>query len=113
LIIAGQSFTVSQAGDTPPPPPVCSFTISPANKHLGAEGGSDSVTVSASASTCSWTASSNADWISVKSGASGQGAGKVSYSVDKNKQEESRTGTLSIAGKTFTVTEDGQGHGGS
>jgi hypothetical protein len=35
-------------------------------------------------STCDWTASSNAAWITVTSGASGSGNGTVSYSLTAN-----------------------------
>jgi hypothetical protein len=55
-------------------------------------------------SDCSWTAASNATWIHVTSGASGQGNGTVSYTVDAN-AGPNRTGTVLIAGQTFTVMQ--------
>ena len=54
---------------------------------------------------CAWTATSNAPWITVTTGASGSGNGTVTYSVAANTGTTSRTGTLTVAGQTFTVTQ--------
>jgi uncharacterized protein (TIGR03437 family) len=54
---------------------------------------------------CTWTAASNASWITVQSGASGSGSGTVAYSVTANTGATQRAGTLTVAGQTFTVTE--------
>lgn len=86
--------------------PVCSYSISPTNISVGANGVSGSVSVNSS-SGCGWTATSNASWITITSGSSGTGSGTVSYSVAANTSTSSRTGTLTIAGKTFTVTQAG------
>ena len=53
---------------------------------------------------CAWTASSNNPWITVTSGSSGSGAGTVGYSVASN-SGSARTGTITIAGQTFTVSQ--------
>jgi hypothetical protein len=96
--IAGQMFTVNQ--DAP-----CTFSISPNNQNVSASGGSGTVTVTAGAS-CSWTATSNnTQWLTITAGGSGAGPGSVSFSASANTGPE-RTGTLSIAGQTFTVTQD-------
>ena len=55
-------------------------------------------------SACAWTASSNASWITITSGASGTGNGRVGYLVLPN-VGGSRTGTLTVAGETFTVSQ--------
>ena len=47
---------------------------------------------------------SNASWMTVTSGASGSGPGTVAFSVAAN-TGAARTGTLTIAGQTFTVTQ--------
>jgi hypothetical protein len=56
---------------------------------------------------CTWTAVSNApSWIHVTSGASGAGNGTVGYSVDAyTGKPKNRKGTLTIAGRTFTVKQ--------
>lgn len=57
---------------------------------------------------CPWTAVSNATWILIADGASGTGGGTVTLDVLENASIESRTGTVSIGGNTFTVEQDGQ-----
>lgn len=82
----------------------CSYSISPTSVAVGAAAATGSVTVTADAG-CSWTATSNASWITITSGASGSGSGAVGYSVAANVGTSSRTGTLSVAGTTFTVSQ--------
>ncbi len=83
----------------------CAYTISPASNSFSSSGGIGSVSVTAS-SGCAWTAASSVSWITITSGSSGIGSGSVSYSVASNTGTSSRTGTLTIAGKTFTVIQD-------
>ena len=87
----------------------CSYTISPLNQSFTASGGQGSVSVT-TASNCTWQASSNANWITINSGASGNGNGTVRYSVQSNPGANSRTGSLRIAGRSFTVTQSGSGN---
>lgn len=84
----------------------CAYSLSPESQSFAAAGGTDTVSVS-SAGGCGWTATSNNDWIVVTSGAVGSGVGTVGYSVASNATSTSRTGSLSIAGRTFTVTQAG------
>ncbi|HEV8345891.1 MAG TPA: hypothetical protein VGQ16_04930, partial [Vicinamibacterales bacterium] len=55
---------------------------------------------------CAWTATSNASFITILSGASGTGNGSVFISIPDN-AGAARTGTLTIAGLTFTVSQAG------
>jgi C1A family cysteine protease len=104
LTVAGQTYQVTQqAGNV-----VCTYSISPTSASLAASGGTGSVSVTATAG-CAWTATSNITWITVTSGSSGSGNGTVQYTVAANTASTSRTGTLTIAGKTFTVTQAGAG----
>ena len=100
LTIAGQPFTVSVAGIP------CSYSLSASSLSLGSGGGSGSVTVIAPAA-CAWTAASNAAWISISSGASGSGSASVAFQASSNTDLNTQTGTLTIAGQTFTITEAG------
>ena len=100
LTVAGQTFTVTQAGQS------CSYSISPPNQSFAAGGGQGSVNVTAG-NGCNWTASSNAAWIVISSGSQGSGSGSVNYSVTANNSNSGRTGTLTVAGQTFTVTQAG------
>ena len=96
ITIAGQTFTVNQGSG-------CSFSISPTSGNAAAGGGTGSVAVSAGGG-CSWTAGSNASWLTVTSGGSGSGNGTVQYSAAAN-SGGARSGTLTIAGQTFTVNQ--------
>jgi hypothetical protein len=57
---------------------------------------------------CAWSAKSNVQWITITTAASGTASGALSYTVAANTATTSRTGTMTIAGKTFTVTQAGQ-----
>jgi uncharacterized delta-60 repeat protein len=98
ITAAGLTFTVNQAAG-------CSFSLSAASANFAAAGGSGSVNVLAG-SGCAWTATSNVNWISITGGANGSGNGTVTYNVQPNTGPE-RTGTLTIAGHTYTVTQAG------
>jgi hypothetical protein len=84
----------------------CAPSISPSSRTLTAAGGTGSVTVTAAAG-CGWTAASAAGWMAITGGGSGSGNGTVTYSVGVNTTSSQRTGTLNIAGQTFTVTQAG------
>jgi uncharacterized protein (TIGR03437 family) len=81
----------------------CSYAINPASQSFPASGGSGTVNVTA-ATGCAWTAGSNATWLTVTSGSSGNGNGAVGFSVAAN-TGVARSSTLTIAGQTFTVTQ--------
>src|SRR6185295_15866243 len=101
ITVAGRMFTITQAGV------VCSTTISPTASSPTAAGGDGTVSVTANAGSCAWTASSNVPWISVTAGTNGTGNGTVAYSVATNTSTSGRTGTMTIGGQTFTATQAG------
>jgi subtilisin family serine protease len=104
IIIGSFQHTVTQAGAT------CGYSISPMNQSFSSSGGSGAVTVTAAAG-CAWTAMSNAGFIAITAGASGAGSGMVSFDVAANPSSSSRSGTMTIAGQTFTVTQSGASGG--
>lgn len=59
------------------------------------------------AALCSWNTFSNVSWIKVTSPPWQIGSGKVNLSVNANISETGRTGTVIVAGKTVTLTQDG------
>ncbi|MCR4320150.1 MAG: hypothetical protein NUV74_07440 [Candidatus Brocadiaceae bacterium] len=85
---------------------ICTYSISPTSRSHGSGSETGSVGVTASSGSCSWTAASNASWITITSGSIGAGNGTVSYSVSANAGTSTRTGTMTIAGQTFIVTQD-------
>lgn len=105
--VAGKTFSITQDGTTS-----CSYSISPTSKSFSASGGTGTVSVSTT-SGCSWTAGSNTSWITVTSGSSGNGSGTVGYRVSSNTSTSQRSGSMTIAGKNFSVTQSGASGGGS
>ena len=89
-------------GRTPRRPGSCTYTLSSSSRSFTSSGGSGSVGVTAQGG-CAWNATSSASWISITAGASGNGTGTVSYAVAANTSTSSRSGTLTLAGQTFTV----------
>ena len=65
------------------------------------------VAVTASASSCSWSATGNASWITITAGSTGTGNGTVAYSVSANTTGSTGTENFTIAGQTFTITQNG------
>ena len=84
--------------------PACSVSLSPSSQLFDATGGTGNVLVQA-ASGCSWVATSSVSWITVVSAASGTGNATVVYQVQTNITGQARTGSLSIAGQTLTITQ--------
>ncbi len=90
-------FTVTQTGS-------CVYAVTPpAPSSFPAEGGSGSATVSTTAG-CSWTAVSNAPWITLTGAISGTGNGTVPFAVGRN-TDAARGGTMTIAGQTVNITQ--------
>ena len=61
---------------------------------------------------CSWTAISNAPWITINSGSTGTGDDDVAFtlaaqSFTGSNPAPARTGTMTIAGQTVTFSQDG------
>jgi hypothetical protein len=82
----------------------CTFTIAPGSQAFAVAGGPGTVAVTASAPTCARTAASAVPWVTITAGATGTGSGTVGYTVAAN-PGAARTGTLTIASQTFTVTQ--------
>lgn len=100
LTVAGQSVAVRQDGVA-----ACSYEIAPASATYTKDGATGSFNVTAPGH-CSWTATSNAAWVAVTAG-QGAGAGTVTYTVDRNRDAVNRSGTITVAEKTFTITQSG------
>lgn len=89
------------------PAPVCSFTVSPGSATIESGGGTATVTVTAAAG-CSWTATASAAWIAITAGTSGSGPGMVTYSIGANGSTTTRTGSVTVAGQTHSITQQGR-----
>lgn len=101
IYVVGIGGVVQRLTNTDAP---CSFSILPTSKSFPATGGTAAVQVTTGVG-CAWTATSNDSWIVISSGSSGTGVGAVNYSADPNSATTPRTGTMTIAGQTFTVVQ--------
>ena len=99
VTVAGQVHTVNQASG-------CTYSISPTSDSLDKDAQTPPTIAVTTVAGCTWTAVSNDSWITVESGDTGTGPGTVKYKVTKNTGSAPRTGTLTIAGRTFTVVQD-------
>ncbi len=81
-------------------------SISPSSATIAASGGT-ATTQLVLASNVNWTASSSAGWLQITSGTSGAGSAAVTVSAGANPSVTSRTGQVTVAGITFTVTQSG------
>jgi hypothetical protein len=92
-----------QSAVPPPPPPSCTFTVSATGMTAAPSGQAGSVTVTASASSCTWTAASDSGFVEAAP-TGGTGSGTVSLTVAAN-TGAARTATVTIGGQAYTVSQ--------
>ncbi len=83
--------------------PVCNPSISPVSRTISTASTTGTITLTTQDG-CPWTAQSNVPWITINGNNSGVKSASISYTVAVNAGVQ-RTGTLTIAGKTFTLTQ--------
>ena len=101
IAIAGLSLAVMQAAAAP------QISLKPSSASFTAAAGTGTIAVSSTSATVGWTVVSNTSWIRVTSGSPGVGSKPVAYAVAANPAAGLRTGTMTIGGATFTVTQAG------
>src|SRR5436309_15941666 len=104
MTTAGSIYTVTLPDALP------IYSLSATSGSYAATAGSGSVGVTTTTG-CAWTAVAVDSWITVTSGGSGSGSGTVGYSVAANTLTTSRTGTMTIAGSTYIVSQAAAGPG--
>ncbi len=93
---------------------VCTYDITDAaagfgvSQSFGSTGGSGGIHVRAPAG-CAWTATASQSFITISSGASGNGNGGVSYSIPPNNSSANLTGTIMVAGLVYVIHEQPPG----
>ena len=101
LVVAGQSFTITQAAAPP-----CVYRLDDTARTFSAAGAPAQVAMHTAAH-CAWRAESDASWLRITSGASGSGEGTIRYEVDANAATQ-RVGRISATGgERLTVTQLG------
>lgn len=98
--------TPTPPGPPSPPTPTCAYSIKPDEIKVGDKGATSRTVDVTTAAGCRWTAVSNTSWITVTSGASGTGSGRVTFNVAANSTNQKRTGTITIASETLRVEQD-------
>ncbi len=83
----------------------CQISVNGFTGAFGPSGGSGSATIDA-ARECSWSASTQASWISLGSPAEGTGTGTLRYSVLANPAPRARSGALDVNGQQLTVSQE-------
>ena len=100
ITAGGQVFSITQGGIP------CTYSLSPGSANFGSNGGGTSFGMT-SPTGCTWTASSSAGWITITAGGSGSGNGTISYTVASNTTINSRSGTITVGGQVYSITQDG------
>jgi hypothetical protein len=80
----------------------CIQAVSPQLISIGSNGGSGTVSVTAPAG-CSWSVTSQADWLVANGG--GSGSGIMTYSASPNSSAHSRLGKVTIGNQSITFGE--------
>ena len=88
----------------------CNYSLTGSSSNMPIPGGIGFTTVLTS-SNCGFTVKSNVNWISLVSSDVGAGTTSISFNVASNVSGSPRTGTLTIAGITFTVNQAGVNRG--
>jgi len=106
VLIGGGSAPpcVSVSGATTGSQQPCTFSLSGSDRSFNATGGTGNLTVNTS-SACAWSAGSNANWLTLVSGASGIGSGVVVFQVAANTTGQARAASVTVGGQTFTVNQ--------
>jgi hypothetical protein len=98
ILAAGRTLTITQAP--------CTYAVSPTTVSLPAAASTASVSVTAPPG-CPWSAASQAGFITVTAVSPGHGNGTVTFALPANPRTAVRTGTLAVAGRTISVTQQG------
>jgi len=97
ITAGGETFTVVQAGNAP-----CTYSLQQASQAFPTAGGKGTADVQTPAG-CTWTANSNVQWLTI----AGTTNTTATYTVAANPATTARTGSLTIAGLTYSVTQAG------
>jgi hypothetical protein len=98
LNVNDQVVALSQQGSP------CRYELSSSQETVDASGGQRTIHVQASSGQCTWTATTDAPWIQIVSGASGSANRDVVFEVARS-TGPNRTGVVTIAGQSVQVVQ--------
>ena len=99
ISVGGVLYTVNQAASSG------TITLSPLSSNVMSFGGDINISVNSTSSSLGWTATSNAPWITIGTGAIGTGSGSVRLTVASSALVTARTGTVTIGGQLISITQ--------
>lgn len=99
IAISGAGFRVTQAGRA------CTIRLAPDRTAIAAAGGEASVNVTIAPSDCSWTARSDASWLTIGPRAANTGEAKLLVTAAANPAQTPRTARLIIGDQTLSFTQ--------
>lgn len=85
---------------------VCTYSLLSNSQNMPVSGGNTFASLFTSQN-CGFMVKNNANWITLISNEAGAGPSTITFKVDPNNTGTPRTGTLTIAGLTFTVNQAG------
>lgn len=102
--VEGTVFQVTQEGSSG-----CAYSFNPASNSSVPSDGADNLSVNINTDTgCTWTAMNNTPaMITIVSGSSGNESGPLTYNVSSNPGPTTRSGSISVEGVTFEITQAG------
>lgn len=103
LVVAGTMVTVEQDAASN-----CKYSLSSTSQEISGAGGSSATTVTVTGTSCpAWTISTpSVSWVHVTSATNQTASGLATYTVDANTTTSQRTTSLTIAGQTYSITQD-------
>jgi hypothetical protein len=96
------SLSIVQSGRS------CTYVVAPDVLRFDLSGGTRTVQLTTSDG-CAWTATSSQSWIRITRSPAGAGPATIDITVDQYASAPSRTGVVTVGGRTITVTQDGTG----
>jgi len=103
IAVSGHTVQLKQAAAP------CRYDLRRSSDSIGSGGGNMTATID-TLTGCAWTASSDASWLTITSGQSGNASGTVGLLVAENRGGV-RVGHVLVGGQTFVVTQDAVGSG--
>ena len=102
ITAGGKVHSVTQSAASP----TCTYDVAPPARTVAATGITTTVALTTTAG-CPWTAVSSQPWLTIAMGSlSGSGPATITYTVAPNTTSSSRTATVTVDGRTHTVTQD-------
>jgi hypothetical protein len=101
LLVAGRAIELTQAGDTGG----CQYSVAPIEFNVCMSVTNELSTTMTTQPSCPWTASPDASWLTVTSGASGTGSGSIRFRVADN-WDPPRDGVVMVRWPTPTAGQN-------